>query len=122
MRFRNGLALFEKCSGRGAWNVASFHSPHSMTWSWLLSFQLPRRAEGRWFWFQRSTLGQEKWSLQFFKFRLGWSTQEPMWYHDLYSRLYERQEIAEGRMWPGSAYQPPPPLPTVIDTSTTVRH
>lgn len=78
MQFRNGVAVFAKTNAWGQYNIASFHSPRSLTWRWLLSFCLPRR-EFKWFMFWRSTGGQEKWCLQLFKFRLGWSTQESMW-------------------------------------------
>lgn len=98
MQFKNGLSVFTRCSGVGAFNIIAFHSPHSMTWSWLLSFNLPRPGEGRWFYFSRKTLGQEKWILQIARLRLGWSTQEPMWYRDMYWRLHEERE-ARSRLW-----------------------
>lgn len=120
MRFRNGLALIERTSKRGGWNLASYHSPHSMTWRWILSLDLPRRGEGRWLHFSRSPgLGQQKWILQVAKFGLRWLTQRPMWYRDLYARLSDERAIAEGRMWRGSAYQAPPPLPPITPESTS---
>lgn len=100
MNFRNGLSIWERTSrGFGSWTVASFHSPHSLTWRWSLHFDFPRRDEGRWFFFQHSRLGQEKWCLFFLKFRLGWSTQEPMWFRDLYWRLSDERAQREGLMW-----------------------
>lgn len=45
-----GFRLIRHTSDPHCLNLASFHSPHSMTWSWCLSFIRPRSAdEGRWF-------------------------------------------------------------------------
>lgn len=37
--FIPGFAAFKRTSSRTTWNVASFHSPHSLTWSWVLSLR-----------------------------------------------------------------------------------
>ena len=91
-----GIGFLTKTSGKGSWNLLSFHSPHSLTWSWLISFQLPRHGEGRWLGFHRMQ-GQQKWLLQVAKFGLGWSSQEPMWYRDMYWRLVRKRDQELGR-------------------------
>ncbi|MGI6855002.1 hypothetical protein [Mesorhizobium sp. 1B3] len=30
-----GFAAFRRTSGKRSWNIASYHSPHSLTWRWL---------------------------------------------------------------------------------------
>lgn len=32
-----GLSFFKRTSSRRAFNVASFHAPNSLTWSWVLT-------------------------------------------------------------------------------------
>src|SRR5829696_404721 len=86
-----GLKFFTRTSGRGSWDLISYHSPHSLTWSWILSFQLPRQGEGRWFGFHRMS-GQQKWLLQIAKFSLGWYSQESMWFRDMFWRKSEECE------------------------------
>jgi hypothetical protein len=122
MRFKNGLTIWERTSSRDVWNIAAHHPPHSMTWTWILSFGLPRRGEGRWFYFGYAPGQGQRWHLQFFKFSLHWHRQEPMWYRDLYNRLSEERAIASGMMWPGPAYVPPPPLPPITTSNTDTRH
>jgi len=107
-----GLKFFSRTSGKGCWNLASFHSPHSMTWSWILSFSLPRsRDEGRWLYFShyRSNVGLE-WSLQVARTCLRWHRQRPMWYRDCYMRLRDKQDgllPPEDRPLPHSPHSPP---------------
>ncbi len=120
MRFANGLAIFQRTNSRTSWNLASFHSPHSLTWRWILSFDLPKRGQGRWFYFSHYGNRTSQWVLFFFRFRLGWQTQEPMWYRDMYLRLRDKVDIAERNMWPGPAYRKPPPLPPITDRNTSV--
>ncbi len=121
MRFRNGLALFEKTNSQGCVNLASFHSPHSLTWSWILSFSLPRAGSGRWLGFHPWQTNQgRQWVFQIAWCTFQWHQQSPMWYRDMYMRLRDETEIAAGRMWPGPAYQVPPPLPTVTPSNMSV--
>ena len=90
-----GLMFFTRCSGEGCWNLASFHSPHSMTWSWVLSFRLPRsRDEGRWFHFSRYRSNDGlQWWLQIARISISWHRQRPMWYRDCYMRLRDKQDV-----------------------------
>lgn len=114
MRFKNGLALFTKTSGRRCWNVASFHSPHSLTWSWILSFSLPRADEGRWLHFisWRTNCGRQ-WLLQVARCALQWHTQRPMWFRDSYYRLRDQRDGLLGEDRPLPHTLPPPIVPTV---------
>lgn len=38
MRLKNGISLLERDSGGGL-NLISFHSRHSLTWSWFINFR-----------------------------------------------------------------------------------
>lgn len=35
-----GFTAFRRTSGKRSWNIASFHSPHSLTWRWLINMSL----------------------------------------------------------------------------------
>lgn len=90
-----GLSLFSKTSSPRTFNLASWHSPHSMTWSWILSISrsseetnvlwpifMPYRTNG---------------GLQFvlripFIALVHWHRQRPMWYRDLYNRKRDEQD------------------------------
>jgi hypothetical protein len=122
MQFKNGLALFSRTNSKGHWNIASWHSPHSLTWRWILSVSLPRRGEGRWrpIWYRspHNCGGQAYFGLLKFGFR--WHWQHPMWYRDLYHRMRDEQDVAAGLRYRGSAYVAPPPLPQVTPANTSV--
>lgn len=50
----NGLSFFRRTNDRHTVNLASYHDPRSITWSWVLSFSTFKPGEGRiWplFWF-----------------------------------------------------------------------
>lgn len=97
MRFKNGLALFTRTNSKGTYNLASFHSPHSLTWRWIVAVALPRRGEGRWrptwFWSPHNSGGQA--AIGFLKVSLRFHWQRPMWFRDLYHR--QRDEIDQQR-------------------------
>lgn len=45
-----GFDVWRQTSDRFRINLASYHSPHSYTWSWIVAFRRPRSPdEGRWF-------------------------------------------------------------------------
>jgi hypothetical protein len=95
MHFRNGLALLTRTNVRTSWNLASFHSPHSMTWRWLLSFSLFRADEGRWWpiWMPYRANNGLQWVIRiplvgFLRF----AQQRPMWYRDCYQRLRDQRD------------------------------
>lgn len=93
MRFRSGLSMFNRTNSRGLWNIAAFHSPHSLTWRWILSFGLFRNDEGRvWpLWGHHGSY----WMLRLpFIGILSFQTQRPMWYRDLYRRRRDEDDEA----------------------------
>lgn len=99
-----GLAIFHKTSSRRSFNLASWHSPHSLTWSWILSVRRHQVSAPKLF-----TLRTERGfgagigpllSAYFYKTHNGWTwdvcllwhglhftRQSPMWYRDMYDRL-----------------------------------
>jgi hypothetical protein len=124
MRFRNGLALFTRTSDRRCWNIASYHSPHSLTWRWLISFSLFRGDEwrARPLWWSFPTSDGLQWG-----FRVPWigmvryQQQRPMWFRDLYQQLCDRRDGLSGEPRP----KPPPQqpfVPTVIDGGGSAIH
>ena len=107
----NGFRLFSRTSAKGSWNIASWHSPHSITWRWLIGFSLFRADEGRvWpIWMpHRSNIGLQ-WVIRipFIGF-LRFSQQRPMWYRDCYMRLRDKQDEKLGvdRPLPHSPHSP----------------
>lgn len=128
MQLIRGLSLFAKTNSRGCYNIASWHSPHSMTWSWVLSLSLPRRGQGRFFHFAtfRSTLPTQ-WHLQLMWFTLSWLRQNPMWYRDTYHKLNDEQAQRERRLWlcddhPHKLHDLPPPIPAATVDGGLSRH
>lgn len=75
-----GLKVFERTNAPWCWNIAAYHSPRSLTWSWLLSFSLFRKDENRvWPLYQRHSIGQTVWTLRLpFVGLLRWAAQEQM--------------------------------------------
>lgn len=120
-----GLRFFQRTSGRGSWNIASYHSPHSLTWRWLVGFSLFRGGEARarplW-WSYRDNNGLQ-WGFRVpWLGIVRWSQQRPMWFRDLYYRNRDevdglRAELSEPRpnTPPRSPFQP-----TVIDGGQSV--
>lgn len=110
-----GLKLFSRTSGGGL-NLASFHSPHCMCWSWLISFNRFRPGEWRVrpiFW-RHNDNTTRRWTIRipFIGF-IGWQRQiRPMPYRDLYRQLQDRLDKERYE-------RPEPPIPrhrlTVID-------
>lgn len=89
-----GLKLLHRTSSQHCWNLASYHSPHSLTWRWCLSLTLPHSDFGRWrptFWKYRDNNGLQ-WAVGFLRFYMQWHVQKPMWYRDLYTRLRDERD------------------------------
>jgi len=90
----NGLSFFRKTSGKRCWNVASYHSPHSLTWSWVLSFS--RDGAERHWWplivhFRMNTGSQ--WCLRLpWVGVFVWHRQQPMWFRDMFWRRQREDE------------------------------
>ena len=95
MKLINGLDFFRKCSGKHHWNIAAFHSPHSLTWSWILGFSLFQDGETRvWplWWIYRTNQGL-MWGFRLpFIGMIRWQRQRPMWYRDLYMNARDRED------------------------------
>lgn len=113
-----GLALFQKTNCKRLWNIASYHSPHSLTWRWVFSFSLGWQESRRWWplvmWDRHNTgtltLVRIPWVGMF---RL--STQRPIWYRDLHqSQREERDRLAA----PKPAPTPPPKV--IVDGGDTL--
>lgn len=120
-----GFAAFKRTSGKRSWNLASFHSPHSLTWRWLVSasigtvfskprlYMTPRRdpyfGDNPFvsFAFNIGIAGAaaqtNNCGWQFSAFLLGvhvrFSQQKPMWYRDLYHRARDEADQLAGRAW-----------------------
>lgn len=93
-----GLAFFTKVSGPRCWNIISFHSPHSLTWSWILSFSLFRGDERRaWplFGTWRTNNGRQ-WTFRVPWIGLfHWHRQQPMWYRDIFRQERDERDRLE---------------------------
>jgi len=95
-----GLSLFTKTNSRGLFNLAAYHSPHSLTWSWIVSVKFDgvwRRPSG-WprfgVWAHRDNQGlQVSVTLPFMVFSR--HVQEPMWYRNLFARARDREDALE---------------------------
>lgn len=93
-----GFSVFSRTNAKGSWNIASYHSPHSLTWRWLLNFSLPRsRDESRWlgFWWYPTNTGLQ-FGFQIARCSFHVSTQRPVWYRDLYQRARGERDFDEG--------------------------
>lgn len=94
----NGLKLFSRTSSRETWNLASFHSPHSLTWRWVISFSLFRGGEARvrplWYGYRDNNGLQWGFRVPFVGL-VRWAQQRPMWYRDLY--ISQRDETDRER-------------------------
>lgn len=100
-----GLSLFKRTNCKRTWNIASFHSPHSLTWSWILGFSKFGSDEARvWplFYSYRDNNGLQ-WGLRVpFVGFIRWSRQREMWYRDLYRDLRDEHD-GVGRYSPNAA-------------------
>lgn len=120
-----GLAVLKRTSGKKSWNIASYHSPHSLTWRWIISltfgsvFSRPRlymspretfmgvRNPFPAFAFNIGIAGgsasKNNYGWQFAAWILGlhvnFSQQHPMWYRDLYQRARDEADQLSGHAW-----------------------
>ena len=88
-----GLAFLRRTSDRRCWNLVAFHSPHSLTWSWIVSWHWGenRRFWPLW-WTYRTNHGLQ-WGVRIpFVGHFCWSRQRPMFYRDLYQRLRNEKD------------------------------
>ncbi len=112
-----GFAFFVKTSNRRHWNIVSFHSPHSLTWSWILSFRFFAADEARvrpFGWRYRDNNGlQWGFRIPWIGF-VQWHRQQPMLFSRLCRRAWEerdalRSEIGQLR------YPAPHEIPSVAE-------
>lgn len=94
------LSLFAKTSSRRSFNLAAYHSPHSLTWSWVLSLNFDRswRKANGWPRFAvsiYSTNGGPQWAVVLPFVSLNWHRQREMWFRDLFHRTREREDALE---------------------------
>lgn len=88
-----GMSFWHRTSDRYTLNIASFHSSHSLTWSWVLSFIRPRSAgEGRWLGLHAYSVNTG-WTvyLQLARCQIMLTRQYPMHYRTHYQRSRDRQ-------------------------------
>jgi len=78
---KNGIKFFTRTNDRHWWNIASYHDPKSITWSWLLAFGT-RKPDERFNWYffhsSRTYEGLLRWNLCLLGCRLSWQTQRKM--------------------------------------------
>lgn len=91
-----GLSFLNKTNSPATFSIAAYHSPHSLTWRWLLHWCWfrgdERRATWRLLWWDRHNNGIQACLLIPFVGRFWVSTQQPMWYRDLYVRLRDERD------------------------------
>ena len=121
MRMFRGLSFLKRDSG-GGYTLASWHSPHSMTWRWFVSFSRFRGDEARvrplWFGYRTNTGVHGGFRIPFIGL-VHWQTQRPMWFRDLYQM---KRDEADGLRSEARPPAPPPPSfrPTVIDGGSSL--
>jgi len=125
MRLSSGLTVFTRTNSPGYWNIAAYHSPHSLTWRWVLSFARQRR-DGNFLWpllwWYRLPNGCLHWGFRIPLIgTINWQAQEPMWYRDMYMKLRTRVDQEDGMLWlpdnhPEKIHREPqkPPIPPNI--------
>jgi hypothetical protein len=123
MRTKSGLSLFTRTSDPCCFSIASYHSPHSLTWSWSLSFHFFRSGESRWrcraiAGSHRHNCGMRAWFCVPVIGVIRWERQHPMYYRDLYLRL--RDKLDHQRYEASQRVRPMPQRPTVIDGGRAV--
>lgn len=92
-----GLTLLTKTSQRGRWNIAAYHNPHSLTWSWIVSFArfTADEARVRPLWFSYRTNDGLQWGFRVpFLGIIQWSRQQPMYFRDMYYRQRDEEDRA----------------------------
>lgn len=92
-----GLGLFEKTNSKGAIVLASYHSPHSLTWSWSLWLSIDRKWRWPFLHAHKNNYGwQVSAGLPFVT--LSRHRQAEMWYRDLWRTAREREDALEAAL------------------------
>lgn len=94
------LKLLAPTNSKQTFNLAAYHSRHSLTWSWILSLSFSgawRKPDGRlrlafspW---KANTGGQ--WVLVVPFVALQWHRQHEMWFREMFYRAREREDALE---------------------------
>jgi hypothetical protein len=109
------LALFRRTSSRKVFNIASWHSPHSLTWRWILSLRFSegitvkpyarRDSSGFGGGFGNMLAGYVykrngglEWEVNLFTVGLHYSPQQPMWFRDMFWRADDEREALKRRI------------------------
>lgn len=114
-----GLAVFKRTSAKRSWNLASYHSPHSLTWRWLINLSLGSVfSRPRLFWspsfnehfgtpnpfvsfaFCIGIAGAHAYTtnygwqfgVTFLGMHVHFSQQRPMWYRDMIQRAWDEKD------------------------------
>lgn len=90
------LTLLAPTNSKRSFNLASYHSRHSLTWSWILSvvFSGTWRKPNGWLRFGFGGYGQMRsLTLPFVAFH--WHRQKEMWFRDMFHRAREREDALE---------------------------
>lgn len=123
MRIIQGLEVFRLDRRARRLTLASWHSPHSLTWRWLVdaSWGWNPRFHGH---ARRNPSGGGAWSIWLGCIGLNGHWQQPMWFRDLYMRMCDEEDIRNGTMWVNERHplrhlMPPPrqPKPTAPGTA-----
>ncbi len=93
-----GLTVLHRTSCPRTFNLLAYHSPHSLTWSWILSAQFDRMS--------RAGDGRFRFALHPYRTNQGlqivlvlpwlclqWHRQQPMFYRDMWRR---QRDLADG--------------------------
>ncbi len=93
-----GLKFFARTSDPARINLASWHSPHSLTWRWIVAWARFKGDERRAHWrLIRNNNGIQLHLLVPWIGRLELHTQRPMWYRDLRSSRDEEHDLRTSR-------------------------
>lgn len=90
-----GLKLFSRTSNERCINLASYHSPHSLTWSWILS--VSRQSGWKTWFYPYRTNGGLQWVLRLPFFAVQWNRQRPMFFRDMWARQRDERDGLRGR-------------------------
>lgn len=119
-----GFSVFCRTSSQRTWNLAAYHSPHSLTWRWLVSLSLGRvfskpgihlDRKSRNFWpspfvgfgfnvgFAGAHAYTNNYGWQFGAWvlgvHIGFTQQAPMWYRDLYRQARDASDGLRGAVY-----------------------
>lgn len=103
------LGLFNRTNSARTFNIAAYHSPHSLTWSWILSVSfdglwryppppLATRKGLRLGFHPYRTNDGRQWVLTMPFVCIQWHRQREMWFRDLHASARDREEALEEKV------------------------